>query len=122
MIQIPENRGLVCFDVDSTLVEWFPTDAEFEIDGYPMAPMIENIRMLKTMKTIAKRTILVWSQSGVDHVEKVINKLQLGDFVDFISAKPIAYVDDYHCTDWIGPNLYRKKGYKKDDDDDCDFV
>jgi hypothetical protein len=99
---------VACFDVDETILFWthrddMPHTVEFvgfqgEILSYCYdAKMVAKIRSFKE----CGYTVIVWSQSGEDWAEKVIEALKLQESVDFIMTKPQFYIDDLPADAWM---------------------
>jgi hypothetical protein len=113
-----ERDGVVCFDVDSTLVEEkFLNKKDIVMDvieiPHPLRgceltyrlPLKRNIQLLKDMHTRG-RFIVVWSQAGWQWADAVVRALELQNFVDLIIEKPIAYVDDLECQQFMGQRIF----------------
>lgn len=88
------------FDCDETLVMWGAdindkTSVMVESDDGVLVtrPHKKHIELLKDLKRAGFK-IVVWSQGGSDHAERVVKALKLEEFVDLVIAKPEAYVDD----------------------------
>jgi FMN phosphatase YigB (HAD superfamily) len=98
---VNKNENRIEIDVDQTLamhnVEDYPSITPQTIDYYGMPMMItphhEHIRLLKSYKARGFY-ILVHSNNGVLHAEKVVKALGLEDFVDEVCTKACKYVDD----------------------------
>lgn len=93
------------FDVDGTLIDWECSELNdniieiSSIDGIiSVLPIQENIDYLINLKSIGWN-IVVWSQGGSDHAERVIQALSLTPYVDVILPKPQIYVDDLEFND-----------------------
>lgn len=107
MIKIPDNdKGMVYFDVDDTLVIWGKNDPDnsmvFSCHGYieSLVPNTEIIRELKKAKREGS-TVVVWSQGGADWAEEVVTTLKLEQFVDLIICKPDTYFDDLPAAQFM---------------------
>lgn len=86
------------FDVDDTLVMWnYDIKNYIEIPSETGAMYVtrndSHIELLINLKAIGWN-IVVWSQGGSDHAERVIKALKLEKYVDIILPKPESYVDD----------------------------
>jgi len=72
------------------------------------------VRLLKEEKKRGSYTI-VWSRSGYEWANNVIQCLYLDDYVDLIMSKPIVYFDDTPVKKWlkdrvfIGPDVKYKE-------------
>jgi hydroxymethylpyrimidine pyrophosphatase-like HAD family hydrolase len=68
-------------------------------------PMSKNIQLIKDMHTRG-RFIVVWSAGGYAWADSVVRALNLENFVDLVMEKPIAYVDDLDCQDFMGHRIF----------------
>lgn len=99
---MPDKRA-VYFDCDETIIHWLgdgPRNKEWDTlvlrDGdfcYTVAPIEVHINLMREFKAVGWQ-IVVWSQGGSDHAERVIKLLGMEKYVDLIVSKPQVYVDD----------------------------
>lgn len=98
-----DERPSAWFDVDDTLVSWRPVKG---MDAVTImeANVTPNIFHINQLKEHAKRghRIVVWSAGGVEWATAVVDALELGDFVDIVSAKPTWIYDDKPASSWLG--------------------
>src|SRR3990167_4522800 len=113
MIILPDKQTIYC-DVDDTLVMWDFKEGSLLIDGVCVNPHTTHIEMLKEYKERGYN-IVVWSQGGSDWAAAVVKELKLEDIVDLVITKPMVYIDDLHCTQFMGERIYKK--YKELPDD-----
>lgn len=117
-MKVIENDLIVYFDVDDTLVMWKdpiykPQPGAIEIvdktDGTRvfLTPHHKHIELLKKYKARGYE-VKVWSGGGWAWAESVIRTLGLTEFVDEVSSKPIKYVDDLPCQEWMPNRIYLK--------------
>ena len=114
-MKVLENENLICFDCDDTLVMWGdPSHPDaIEIidpnDGSAnyLIPHKFHVDLLKKHSGRGY-SIIVWSQGGYMWALNVIKALKLEKYVDIIATKPIKYVDDLVCNEWMGQHLYFK--------------
>lgn len=113
---ILESNLIVGVDVDDTLVSWefaneerpHPDCEKVEIvfqgktSKYWIFPA--NIRSLITHK-LKGHNIVVWSGSGFEWAQKVVETLGLESFVDIIMSKPRWLLDDMKPEDFM-PRSY----------------
>ena len=106
------------FDVDDTLILYkFPDHqldeaitisiADRELMTATVIPHKDHIERLKLHKAWGNG-VVVWSRSGWEWADAVIKALELGDYVDFIAAKPMYYYDDKPCCKILGEHRYIK--------------
>ena len=84
-MQVVKGDNTVYFDVDDTLLTL-----------HGSSPIDNSIKLLQYYKNQG-RTIIVWSQGGVDKCLEAIKLLELEKYVDLVVAKPLVYVDDLDC-------------------------
>jgi len=104
-------KNIKPFDVDGTLIlfghnkkgcKFFnPNISTWE----EAEPYQKHIDLLKRFKEEGC-TILVWSRSGAEYTQNVIEALELEEYVDIISDKPTDYIDDEKCCNWIGQKVW----------------
>ncbi len=104
-MQIAPSELTIYFDVDDTLIFWDnevlkgPADDRIKMTC-PHDGMITHHRVhtrhvgfLKKQKAKGY-SVVVWSASGTKWAEAACIALGLQDHVDFVTAKPIKWVDD----------------------------
>lgn len=121
-MRIIENENRVTFDVDDTLILHaydLPRDEALEngymdfTDAYTgeiylAKPSDKHIKLLKYYKARGFY-IVVHSGNGYAHAVSVIKQLNIEDHVDEAATKPIRYVDDLPCQEWMGGRIYLEK-------------
>ena len=103
-----KERKTVYFDVDDTLISWYPCTADtegathFNINGheYYKKAIKPNIEGLKAHHR-AGHLVVVWSAGGSDHAKNVIEALGIEKFVDVVLTKPDYYYDDKPAVEWM---------------------
>lgn len=111
-----ENEQVYMFDVDDTLIVWddrFGQPGEGRVhvvdpyDGVSvyLRPHVRHVKLLKQMRGRG-RFIVVWSQSGVQWAEAVVDALGLKDQVHLVMTKPQGYVDDLPVNEWMQNRIY----------------
>ena len=107
------NEKIIAFDVDDTLVMWpdekcdkcIPIVDPNDNSTNWVRPHEFHIDLLK--KHVGRGyTVMVWSQGGYAWAGAVVKELALDNYVDFVMTKPIKYVDDLACQEWMGQHLY----------------
>lgn len=112
-----KNENSIFFDCDDTLVMWdnkYKNEDEsnalpflcYEMT-YMLVPHWEQIKFLKECKAEG-RSVIVWSAGGWEWSQEVVRVLKLENYVDAIMSKPCNYVDDLHCTEWMGTLHYKE--------------
>ncbi len=114
------NEQVYMYDVDDTLVVW---DDDFLrpdggrvriVDPYDknavyLKPHVRHVKLLKQMHGRG-RFIIVWSQSGVQWANAVVEALGLKDHVGLVMTKPSGYVDDLPSDKWMQNRIYLEQG------------
>jgi FMN phosphatase YigB (HAD superfamily) len=114
MIKVEGDRTLYV-DCDDTLVLWnisdYPDSPRIKINLYHedtvLVPHQKNINLLIKFRKLGYK-IIVWSQSGADWAEAVVNQLLLSDYVDLVITKPTYYLDDLPASAWADRRVYRE--------------
>ena len=107
-MQTFKERKTVYFDVDDTLMEWYPCEQHvqdavyFNNNGHEFykRAIMPNIKALMAHHR-AGHLVVVWSAGGSGHAENVIKTLNLTDYVDVILTKPDYYYDDKPASEWM---------------------
>jgi len=119
-MEIVENDHVVCFDVDSTLIEWIWDQFEkselydqgnlidIRMNNYATSvkPHKVHIELLKRYKAKGK-FVIVWTQSGYAWGEAVVKALGIEEYVDVILTKPEKYIDDLKADEWM-EHIYKE--------------
>lgn len=113
-MKINNNPRIWEFDVDDTLVFWdlskFPAEQPETIE-HVKGP-VQVVRNQKNINLLIKLSKIGWfirvhSGSGVEWALKVLNHLELVDFVDVVEAKPLGKTDDQAPGDGLAYKVYR---------------
>jgi len=121
-MKVIQNNKCIFFDCDDTLVMWDNKYKQYcEVTDkwntklftcyemtYDLVPHETQIKYLKDSKTKNKNTIIVWSAGGWEWAQEVVRTLGLEEYVDAVMAKPVSYVDDLHCSEWMGVLHYKE--------------
>lgn len=104
------------FDVDDTLVLWdtsaYPElqDTMITVSNYgydtTLIPHQKNINLLKKFAKLGYQ-VVVWSQTGADWAQAIVDELELGEYVTLVMTKPKFYIDDLDCKYWMGTRVWR---------------
>lgn len=115
------SSNVVYFDVDDTLIKYFPKPNEklitidygFIVETKSYATSIQvaehkkHTELLKSLKQQGK-TIVVWSAASGAWAKAVGDVLGLTPFVDIYLDKPEYYVDDLDATEWARNRVWLK--------------
>lgn len=112
-MKVIENEKVIFCDVDDTLVMWNHPNSDNAIyvtdpnDGMECRVVPHKFH-IDLLKKHAGRgyNIVVWSQGGYAWAAAVVKELGLDNYVDFVMTKPIKYIDDLACKEWMGQHLY----------------
>lgn len=108
----PVSDELVIFcDVDSTLI--FDTDlwsygcVSLNYYGQPRYCHRSN-KHIEFLHSLRERGyyIVVWSGNGKKWADEVVNKLGIRHLISATMMKPLKYVDDLDCHEWMGARIY----------------
>lgn len=110
-------------DVDDTLVMWdIPADTPQSSKVLVQDPFIfgkmhvllANKPMIEMLKTKFQRGCytVVWSQSGEEWANAVVEALGLGKYVNQTMPKPSSYGDDLPAEAWMHGRVYLKPDHK----------
>lgn len=109
----------IYFDVDDTLVMWgLDQDPQYQDKlvlisdsnskaAYPLVPHEGNIAMLRDYWNVGW-TVIVWSAGGKDWADAVTDALGLREYVHHTLSKPLVYVDDLDCTEFMYLKRYEE--------------
>ncbi len=112
MIKI-KNERVAYFDCDYTLIDWDPIEGVDPLvltspkGMHHVWPMAKNIALIHEIRAVGWE-IVVWSQGGADHAERVIKLLNLEPYVDLVMAKPSIYVDDMPLEQQVIKRVFKK--------------
>jgi hypothetical protein len=105
------DRPLVAFDVDSTLIYWEHKSGRnavlIKVDDHEEMFDVHETHVEALKKHAARgHTIIVWSAGGADWSEAVVKALQLEEYVDIVMPKPNWIYDDLSPNEFLPNNLY----------------
>lgn len=113
MIHVFNERVIPC-DIDDTLIHHSPVegcrsvkfadpfDQNREITLWVNDPMVRIV----TDEKARGAYIIVWSKGGNAWARAVIRALELTEYVDLIMTKPVTYLDDKDCNEWMKDRVY----------------
>lgn len=114
-MKVTESELIVTIDVDKTLIMPQKVDSttdtsnliKFDYAGEVlyMKPHKLHVDLVKHYKTRGYYNI-IWSANGYEWALQAVKKLGLEDYVDEVKSKPIKYVDDMPCENWMGSHVY----------------
>lgn len=106
-MKVTKHEKLVYVDIDDTLIKrdemGIPLD--YYGDEWRVLPMQENISFVKSLKARGYY-VIAHSGNGWLHAKKVIETLQLVDFIDEVKSKPLKYIDDLEVQHWFGSRIF----------------
>ncbi len=108
-MKLIEFENILPVDVDETLItEVNPSNKN---GGYMLlqygetarfySPCHKNIALMKHHKQTRGYGIIVWSANGKEWAQKVVKRLELEEYVDYIATKPKEYLDDKPVSSWM---------------------
>lgn len=109
-----KSEQILCFDIDDTLISWRKAKKHDKVvcftDPYDNSQHYvvvhePHVKILKDRKARGA-TIIVWSQSGWAWAQAVVKALGIEGYVDLVASKPVAYVDDKECQQWMGERIF----------------
>lgn len=111
-----KDEKVVYFDCDDTLVMWEgnhtqPSEGRIALvdplDGetYYLYPHKDHVRLVKHFY-FRDYYVVVHSASGGRWAKAVVEALGLDKYVHDTMAKPLKYVDDLNCTEWMGNRVF----------------
>lgn len=116
-MKVAPSEMSIFFDVDDTLIMW---DDKCHIGGDEYTSLTcphdgritfhkvhyRHIEFLKKQKAKGY-TVVVWSASGTKWAEMVVKELNLETYVDFVTSKPLKWVDDMpNPKHLVGSHIY----------------
>lgn len=99
-------------DVDETLISWTSVENALPLvlsspkGFFTVYPMLKNIELMRELRAVGWE-IVVWSQGGADHAERVVQLLGIEHLVDVIISKPSIYVDDLPFEQQMIKRVYK---------------
>lgn len=111
-MQILETEQLITCDIDETLISWeqpagnrISFRCPYSNDWLSVTPMSANIKVLTNH--LARGTkVIVWSRSGYKWAKAVLDALRIDHDNILVASKPIAYIDDKPCQEWMGEKVF----------------
>lgn len=109
----PVSEELVVFcDVDKTLIFEDDNDnrPQYITLNYYGTQKIYNIsnKHIDFLKSLRHRGyyIVVMSANGKAWADEVVDKLGLRNIISETMTKPLKYIDDLDCKEWMGARIY----------------
>jgi hypothetical protein len=118
-----KNERIVTFDVDDTLILWgdhkddpnaIPIKDPYTDDVFYFLPHKKHIQLVSHFSNRGYY-VIVWSAGGGLWANKVVDTLGIRKYVDDVMVKPLKYVDDLDCKEWMGNRIYIDPGVLNDD-------
>ncbi len=111
MNHIPSELVVFC-DVDKTLVspfEDFDNGTRIDLNYYGKIKKfrihLKNIEFLRSLKERGYY-IVVMSGNGSEWAKETVKGLKIEHLVDLTMMKPLKYIDDLECKEWMGARIY----------------
>lgn len=108
---ISNNYKVIFCDVDETLISW-TVDKEDCLNTtdergkqVKVTPLHKNINVVKKLHSMGY-DVVVWSRTGPQWAERIRQLVGLEDFTIGSIGKPMYYLDDKDCTDWMGERIH----------------
>jgi hypothetical protein len=109
-----KSDRVVMVDCDDTLVMWdlssYPDVPRVTVNCYGyLTDLVPNEKNIKLLRKFAKLgyEIHVWSGSGWEWADAIVEVLGLGSIVQTTMTKPSYYFDDLPCQEWMGTRIWR---------------
>lgn len=110
---LPTEQLIFC-DVDETLIAWGKIKKHHRAIAYtcPYTKAQLMVRVHEPNLAIVRErlsrgaTIIVWSASGWKKAAAVCRALNLHHPKLIVTSKPVGYLDDKPCEDWMGQRIY----------------
>lgn len=101
-------------DIDKTLIKRINKDdprwnkaKKFNYYGKPVRAILMETNIELLVASVARgRNVLVWSGNGRQWVKEVLTKLGLSKLKVLVMDKPVGYLDDQKCEEWMGIRLH----------------
>lgn len=108
------NRRTFFVDVDETLAlhnlsDWAPEErVSVTCNGreFDVVPHRKSILLLVKFWKLGY-DVIVWSKTGEDWANAVVDAFDLRQYVTICLTKPDFYMDDKPVEYWMGPRVYR---------------
>lgn len=122
-MNVIKSEQLIPVDIDGTLVIWGKMRKGQKSVRYtcPYTKQQFQVRVHEPNVAIFKERLArgahlqVWSASGWQKAAAVLKALDLDHANITVSSKPIGYLDDIDCSEWMGKRIYLEPdcGYGK---------
>lgn len=115
------NEQVIPVDIDGTLIIWGKVRRGDKALHYtcPYTSQQMTVRVHQPNVAILKErlargaTILAWSASGFAKAQAVLAALKIDSPNLIILSKPVGYMDDIECSEWMGKRIFL--------DEDCKY-
>lgn len=107
---VMKNDKILPVDIDGTLIDYVASeDADFYMTyGDKEVALVKkemNIALVKHHKETRGYYVMVWSANGKEWAVEVIKELGLEKYVDVVMTKPVKYLDDKPCQEWMSNRI-----------------
>lgn len=115
-MNIINNEQLLVVDIDETLILWqdllYKESVKRALFQDPHDGKIKTVRIhepnLKILTNHLSRgsAVIVWSRSGYKWAKAALECLGIDHINIYVATKPLGYLDDKPCQDWMGEHIY----------------
>lgn len=111
---VVHSEQVIPVDIDGTLIRWVGSSAvcdfkfwcPFKKEEKYVKKHLPNIAVFEE-RMARGAFFLVWSASGFDKAQAVMKGLGYeGHPQVLVLSKPVAYMDDIPCQEWMGPRIW----------------
>lgn len=113
-MNIIKSEQLIPVDIDNTLIFWRKAKRGEKTLRYTCPYTKEQFQVVLHQPNIAivkerlarGATILFWSASGYQKAAAVVKALGIVGPGVLVASKPVGYLDDIACEEWMGKRIY----------------
>lgn len=106
-----ENYKVIMVDIDETLIIHDSESPSRLVDFYGrmvgVRPHLSNIALVQKFHAL-NYSIVFWSRTGADWAKLIVEELGLAALATGYMTKPLFYVDDRACEEWMGERVFKE--------------
>lgn len=106
-----DNYKVITVDIDETLVQHGSHDWTVHVDYHgrrvPVAINTKNVELVQKFYNL-NYEVIFWSRTGADWSRAVVERIGLADLATGYMTKPLFYVDDRACEEWMGERVFKE--------------